>query len=87
VAGIYENTTFKVETSCKARGEIFIDWRLRFYKVQEDWLMVNAEPDTDVGIPTRIIEDEYNSSNNSRGVSRQQQVCDITYAKMQILWL
>jgi hypothetical protein len=46
-----------------------------------------SEPDTDVGIPTSIIEGGYNSSNNSRGVSRQQQVCDITYAKMQILWL
>jgi hypothetical protein len=55
--------------------------------MQEDWLMVNAEPDTTVGIPERIIEDGSNSSNNSRGVSRQQQVCDITYAKMQILWL
>jgi hypothetical protein len=37
--------------------------------------------------PERIIEDGYNSSNNSRGVSRQQQIYDITYAKLQILWL
>jgi hypothetical protein len=41
--------------------------------------MVNEEPDTDVGIPERIIEDGYNSSNNSRGVSRQQQVFDIIH--------
>jgi len=77
---------FMVETSCKARGAVFINWRLSLGAERLAYGL-NAEPDTDVGIPTRIIEGGYNSSNNSRGVSRQQQVCDITYAKMQILWL
>jgi len=38
---MYENTTFKAETSCKARGEVFIDWRLRLIGL---WSMKNPIP-------------------------------------------
>jgi hypothetical protein len=52
---------------------------------QEDRLMVDAEPDTAMGIPAWFIEDGSDSNTHHPkrwGLSRQQQVHGIPFSKM-----
>ena len=70
----------KRQLECR-QGEIDNDMKT----VKRDF-MVDAEPNTAVGIPARIIKDSSNNNHPKRwGLSRQQQVHGIPFIKMQIL--